>query len=184
VGKRRKALREGFTMGPWGFIPVYSRGHTKFAIINADDYAEHCVHNWTEDRGYAVRWERRRDGRYRKVSLHREINRTPAGRMTDHINGDRLDNRRRNLRDIDASKNGSNKSRMRNNRTGVPGVHRTKRGRYRAAITYNYKRVPLGSFATLQEAAHMRAFAEWLMPGRFPRHWLNPRAGRALSKAA
>jgi hypothetical protein len=37
--------------------------------------------------------------------MHRLINKTPSGFITDHKNGDRLDNRKKNLRTVTAAEN-------------------------------------------------------------------------------
>ena len=41
----------------------------------------------------------------------------------DHINGDKLDNRIANLREVDSKQNSQNKARPLNNKSGVVGVH-------------------------------------------------------------
>lgn len=59
--------------------------------------------------GYAARTQRQ-NGRSRPIYLHREILRPPPGYVTDHINGDRWDNRRANLRAVTHSQNRENLS--------------------------------------------------------------------------
>jgi hypothetical protein len=54
--------------------------------------------------GYAV-WRGVKDGEKQTIRLHRLINNTPDGMFTDHINHNRLDNRRENLRTVTASEN-------------------------------------------------------------------------------
>ena len=61
------------------------------------------------DSGYAV-WRGVKDGKKKTVRLHRLINNTPVGMITDHINHNKLDNRRRNLRSCTASDNMRNKT--------------------------------------------------------------------------
>ncbi len=44
------------------------------------------------------------------ILLHRYVNKTPEGLDTDHINGDKLDNRRANLRSVSRRENLHNQS--------------------------------------------------------------------------
>lgn len=63
------------------------------------------------------------------VYMHRLIAGTPAGKETDHINGNGLDNRRANLRVATASQNSAN---TRKPRIGRPHSSRYKGGRFNA----------------------------------------------------
>lgn len=58
--------------------------------------------------GYAV-WRGAEGGKKKTIRLHRLINRTPDGLVTDHINHNILDNRRANLRSCTQSENMRNK---------------------------------------------------------------------------
>lgn len=59
--------------------------------------------------GYAV-WRGIDNGKKVTIRLHRLINKTPHGLVTDHINHNRLDNRRCNLRSCTQSENQRNKT--------------------------------------------------------------------------
>jgi hypothetical protein len=59
--------------------------------------------------GYAV-WRGVIDGKKQTIRLHRLINKTPKGLFTDHINHNKLDNRRSNLRSCTQSENMRNKA--------------------------------------------------------------------------
>ena len=61
--------------------------------------------------GYAIRWKEgttRKDLKPKLVFMHREVIGTPKGKITDHINGDKLDNRMKNLRICNHKQNNSN----------------------------------------------------------------------------
>jgi len=79
----------------------------------------------------------------------------------DHINGNKIDNRFCNLRDIPKAMNAQNyQGPQKNNSSGFLGVHYISRPKvkkpynpWRAAITANGKRIHIGYFAT-PELAH------------------------------
>lgn len=72
----------------------------------------------------------------------------------DHINGDRGDNRIRNLRDVDRAENLQGLRLYANNATGMRGVFHCKtRNRYRARVTKNGKQRYYGSYRTAEEAS-------------------------------
>jgi len=84
------------------------------------------------------------------VYLHRLIIGAKKGEIVDHINRDKLDNRRLNLRIVSASLNLYNKEIK--NKLGR-GVYFDKAGnRYRACISHNNKTLKLGSFKTVDDA--------------------------------
>jgi hypothetical protein len=71
----------------------------------------------------------------------------------DHINGEKADNRWRNLRDVPHAVNNQNSHKPQsNNRLQVRGVGRHGKNGYRAAIQAFGKRVNLGTFPTLDGA--------------------------------
>jgi len=74
--------------------------------------------------------------------------------QVDHLNRDSLDNRWLNLAPSNHAENGKNRSRSRNNSSGVCGVHRHKTARkWRAEVRLGGKSHSLGYFAELEEAA-------------------------------
>jgi hypothetical protein len=80
------------------------------------------------------------------VYLHHVIFRRSPGMEIDHINGDGLDNRRANLREVDRTHNNAN-------RRFVRGCHfEESTGLWRAEISKNGIRYRLGRFPTMQEA--------------------------------
>lgn len=134
-----------------------------FAIVDAGDHdlvRGMKFHLGTH--GYAAygKWA---EGRTVCRTLHQLLVGHHPGMHIDHINGDRLDNRRANLRVVSAAANQVNRHKMRKgNASGVRGVgpYPSKTKPWRAQIMVDRKNIHLGLFATLAEAAEARRSAE------------------------
>ena len=86
--------------------------------------------------------------------MHRYIAKTPDGLETDHINGDKLDNRRANLRICTGSQNRRNTGASRVNTSGFKGVNWHKQHcKWNARITVDGSRVHIGLYDDIIEAA-------------------------------
>jgi hypothetical protein len=129
-----------------------TRGYT--TIVDDDSYGELARHKWhINGAGYAVRFI---GGRINKKALlmHRFIIDAPQGMLVDHINGNKLDNRRSNLRICTQAQNQMNVGKHRDNSSGYKGVSLSKRvGKWRADIKANGKRRTIGYFDTAERAA-------------------------------
>ena len=103
--------------------------------------------------GYAVQkyWDSETRTR-RSRRMHRVVNNTPNGYYTDHINGNKLDNRRCNLRTVTLAENQLNRRLNKNNKFGYPGISLEPNGKYRARIQLKGKKINLGNFSNLQAA--------------------------------
>jgi hypothetical protein len=72
----------------------------------------------------------------------------------DHINGDKLDNRRANLRVATKTQQRQNQRVTRRNTSGFKGVSRiSSTGRWRARIKVSGRQMPCGVYATAESAA-------------------------------
>jgi hypothetical protein len=97
-----------------------------------------------------------------KLSLHRFILGNPKNKQVDHINGNRLDNRKINLRLCSNQENSRNKKLI-PSKTGVRGVRPAKQfNRFIAEIYVNGKNIYLGTFDSIEEAKEARVRAEIL----------------------
>lgn len=108
----------------------------------------------------------------RVVLLHRVIVNAQRGQYVDHINGERFDCRRSNLRICTNSENGRNRTATRRNVTGFKGVRwegHSKAKPYVAKIKTNGKQVHLGSFPTAESAARAYDAAAQVHHGAFAR---------------
>lgn len=105
--------------------------------------------------GYAVRSAQLEDGRRRYQGMHREIMGLFFGDplQVDHANRDTLDNRRSNLRVVTHAENMRNRPVHRGSSSRYRGVYWEKsRGRWRAELKVNGKKVRLGRFTDEDEA--------------------------------
>ncbi len=82
----------------------------------------------------------------------------PDGEV-DHIDHDPKNNRLENLRVVDRAENAKNRSLSAKNQTGRNGVYRSG-NRFKASIGVDGVCVPLGGFATFEQASHARKQAE------------------------
>lgn len=74
--------------------------------------------------------------------------------LTDHVNGNRLDNTRINLREATSRQNSMNRGRRSDSRTGYKGIHLIKsRQRWRARIVVDGKRIYAGWYVSAIDAA-------------------------------
>src|SRR4051794_14375051 len=100
------------------YLPLNHRGPKKhdplYTAIDADDYALVGEHKWSLVAGDSYVGRNQRDGQgvQKIVYLHRVLMGAEDcdGTHVDHKNGDRLDNRRSNLRVTDSSGNGANRT--------------------------------------------------------------------------
>jgi hypothetical protein len=138
----------------------------KFAIVDDEDFDYLNQWKWFfSDGGYAHRNQHIRLGVYKytckRIRMHRLINRTPFGLITDHINRDKLDNRKCNLRTVGKSINSINRDKPVNNKSGFKGVYwDTWSKKWRAELKINDKKVTLGRFLDIKDAIIARKNGE------------------------
>lgn len=78
------------------------------------------------------------------------------GQIIDHINGNKLDNRRSNLRFCTVAENSRNVSLRKDNKTGYKGVHyATHQKIYRASIKVDGKSIYLGGSKDINKAVEL-----------------------------
>ena len=144
----------------------------RFTLVDDQDHEKFSKVKWCVSNGYTARGVGGRKNR-KTLLLHKEIMGTPKGMDTDHINGDKLDNRRENLRVATRSQNMANLPNPINNKSGYKGVIWYKRdSNWRAFIKVNYKQVHLGYFKDKVEAAKAYNLAALEKYGEYA--FLNP----------
>lgn len=124
----------------------------RFALIDDADYGWLCQYRWLyHANGYAIRIEKI-DGKRRFFHMHREIMQAQRGQIVDHIDTDRLNNTRANLRIVTKSQNMWNRSANEVNSSPFKGVSAHARGWY-ARIKVNNRAIHLGYFDDPKMAA-------------------------------
>lgn len=122
--------------------------------VDDADYEWVVRHKWQLDpKGYVKRhiyqW-----GKRTTIPLAREIMVVGDDMQVDHIDGDKLNNQRSNLRCVCNMKNCWNRRRRSDNTSGYKGVNWCKvRGSWVARIQADGKRLLLGCFDDPKEAA-------------------------------
>lgn len=151
-------------------IPVYDRKGRTVATttIDAQDYGHLSRVRWyLSPDGYVVRHVTDENGRKVTIRLHRVVNGTPESMVTDHINGNKLDNRRGNLRSATPSQNNAN-SRARPRRSKYRGVYWHKHaGKWYAQISIDGQPRHLGLYETQEQAGEAYDEAARARFGRF-----------------
>lgn len=148
-------------------VPIQNRWGeviSSFLISKCD--AHLLKYTWRlRKRGYVYRKENRKD-----IWLHNEIMCPPEGYVVDHINGDKLNNTRENLRVCTQLDNMKNLKIYTSNTSGVKGVNwRKDIQRWRAYINVEGKCISLGTYKDKEDAIKARKEAEVKYFGEFRR---------------
>jgi len=120
----------------------------KYSLVDDSDYEELNKFKWYAKKVgfifYAYRSYKKKT-----ISMHSYIVGTTKGMVTDHIDGNGLNNQRKNLRMCSFSQNRMNVSKTKSNRSGFKGVSWwAARKVWRAFIYHNKEQVYLGTFKT------------------------------------
>ena len=144
------------------------------SLVDDDDYDLISCRRWYRIKnGYAVSPSKPSDERKKRCYcyMHRLIMNAPKGLQVDHINGDKLDNRRVNLRLVNNSQNHGNRGKQANNSSGYKGVfYHKKAKKWTARIGLKRKYKYLGLFSDPKDAyeAYLKAAKE--LHGEFMFH--------------
>jgi hypothetical protein len=157
---------------PPGDVRRIPLGHGQYALVDAADYEWLSQWNWRLHGGYAMRYE---GGK--RIFMHRQIMRVPEGRVVDHMDGNRANNCRRNLRICNRQENACNAPKRTGGSSQFKGVslHR-QTGKWCASIESKGRRIYLGLFVDEVEAARaydraaVERFGVFARPN-FPEDW-------------
>lgn len=142
-------------------------------IVDDEDFDFLSRWKWQYNRktGYTTRgnWVKNESGKWvqPKLYLHKEIL-SKKGYLTDHINGNKLDCRKDNLRIATRAQNNHNARTRKDNKLGYKGVvWREKSRDFVAYINVNGKRICLKTYHNLEDAVKARKEAEVKYHGEF-----------------
>jgi len=151
-------------------------GDGVYAYVDAADFEWLNQWTWRVCGGYAVRHVNRH-GKHKIVFMHREIMKPPKGKVTDHVNGNKFDNTRANLRNITLQQNQQNRRKQRGASSIYKGVSYCKASRrWHAQVNCGKECFRLGEFDSEVEAARaydykaVQVFGEFARPN-FPDEW-------------
>lgn len=130
-------------------------------IFDKDDLEKIKYHKWRKDSNNHIVTGNCTQNKPRQELTHIIMN-IPKGKnvVVDHINGNPLDNRKKNLRICSQSENMCNKSFMSNNRTGFIGIYFDKSKKCYCAEIKRGMKCYLGGFSLIEEAIYCRYIAE------------------------
>lgn len=146
---RNNKLRQ-ILLSPQGDFALVPLTHGEFAKIDVEDIPKVEGFNWNSSGcGYA---HRRLKGKI--LYLHRFINNSTPGEFTDHINGDKLDNRKNNLRSATNAQNLFNMKPHKDGSSQYKGVYWAKgKGKWRARIQAEGRGRHIGYYECEEDAA-------------------------------
>lgn len=142
-------------------------------LVDEEDYEILSKYNWHIRRCYSQNHECYYAGSHinkKLVLMHRFLMGEPKGMVVDHINHDKLDNRKENLRVCTFSDNRKNNNSYKNNTSGYKGVlwyDYCKTPKWMAYIMVDNKQINLGYFDELEDAIRARNEAELSYFGDF-----------------
>jgi hypothetical protein len=130
------------------------------ALVDDEDYEYLSRFNWRNHNGYAARTTSRKSQKKTTMLMHQEIIKdVQEGMDVDHINGNKSDNRRSNLRIVTRLQNCHNAPKRTSNTSGYKGVGFDKRkNKWRARFRYKGSEMFLGYFENKHDAARMYNF--------------------------
>ena len=137
--------------------------NNKVFYFDLEDYEKIKNHTWLIDaNGYVV------SSTCKQHTMHRLI--IQSDLSIDHINHQRHDNRKSNLREVTVSQNAMNSNRN-NNSLNIKGVYWDQRNKkWCAKITKDGKTYSLGSYADVTQANQARLKAEDKLFGEYKYH--------------
>lgn len=133
-----------------------------FDLKDYDKIKDYC---WYIDNGNYVNTWIKNKGRTR---MHRLIMNFPKDKVVDHINHNKYDNRKSNLRICTQQQNSANKRLLDRNASGIVGISwNSKSNKWEAYIRINYKKIHLGLYQNIEDAIQVRKEAEEKYFGKY-----------------
>lgn len=138
----------------------------EFTLVDEDDFKKYGHLKWClSSKGYVTRKQWNKKIKVdEEIRMHRVILSAKKGTIVDHVNRNKLDNRKSNLRLVSEHQSKWNVGIGSRNKTGFKGVSFEKsRGVYRASIMLKGKQNFIGRFpCKIQAAKEYNKFAKKL----------------------
>lgn len=145
------------------------RGMGKFAIVDDEDFEIVSKYRWHLGTDNYVINRNHFNKKKKTIRMHRLVINAKDGQQLDHINGDRLDNRKCNLRFSTQHENSLN-SRHPLGKSGLIGVWWCKKDNiWTANIQLDGKCIYIGAYKVKEEAAYVRDQFAIQLHGEFAR---------------
>lgn len=137
-------------------------------LFDIEDYDLIKGFHWKSDnRGYIL-CQIKKHGKVKSIYLHRISANPPSGVSIDHINGNKFDNRKCNLREVTQTQNCYNKPLSSKNKSGVTGVFwHSKKNKWLVNISHNNQSVYIGLYEKFEDAVQARYEAEDMYYGEY-----------------
>lgn len=156
---------------------LYSDGYAEIVIRNIKnaDIASAIIDLDDIDIVSSIKWHYSKTDGYvygyvsgKQIAIHRLVTNAPDGHDVDHINHNKLDNRKSNLRVVTHAQNLANRGLLTSNTSGHTGVYWNKdRSKWQVQIRVNGKNKCMGRYDKLEDAVIARKIATQKYHGEF-----------------
>jgi hypothetical protein len=155
----------------------------KYALVDDEDFSRLSKRKWSAAKQadgtfYAVGYLGTINKKETNEYMHRVIMNCPKGKFIDHINHNKLDNRKKNLRICSIQENNRNMKIFRNNTSGYKGVYLDKNAKSKKWLSQFYLNGKSfkSSWKTVEEAAKAyneavkKHFGEFALLNKITKH--------------
>lgn len=139
------------------YVEIFTRKN-QIILVDLDDFETVKNYCWyVDNKGYA----QNNNSKNKHIRMHRLILNPPKNMQVDHINHNKLDNRRCNLRIVTNQENQFNRNPSKNNTSGYVGVSYNKEcKKWCCQITLNGRCIHSELFDTKEQAIEKRKLLE------------------------
>ena len=140
-------------------------------MVDDEDFDTLSKYKWHLDTsGYPVyhKYKDRKDKskKYEVLRIHNIVKNVPKTHVLDHIDRNKLNNQKSNLRESTRSQNSMNRD-VSANYLGIRGVYRNHGKNFKVCVGYKNKSLFIGLFKTLEDARLAYAVAAKELHGEF-----------------
>lgn len=172
--KRESTIKSNISRKKYNQYYVDAKNIVYVKLSNCDDEMLCDIEDWNKLKKYC--WYKNRHGyaqafnvdTSKHILFHSNVIQINDNFVCDHINGNRIDNRKCNLRQASYSQNAMNRKVKSTNKTGYTGIYESS-GRFGVNITINKETIFLGYFDNIKDAIKARQDAEFKYFGEFRR---------------